>query len=152
MSDNVLNQFKQTKVEEKKDAGRKLKVGIIGTGWIAESHIECLKQMPDVEIVAGADLIPGKAERFFERYGVQGVRCYPSHKEMIDAEELDAVSVCTYNRQHAAPTIYALDHGVNVLLESRCASPPRRRSRLCAPRGAAGRSCRSASSPVWTTI
>ena len=117
MSDNVLNQFKQTKVEEKKDAGRKLKVGIIGTGWIAESHIECLKQMPDVEIVAGADLIPGKAERFFERYGVQGVRCYPSHKEMIDAEELDAVSVCTYNRQHAAPTIYALDHGVNVLLE-----------------------------------
>lgn len=117
MSDQVLNQFTQTKVEEKTETGRKLKVGIIGTGWIAEAHIECLKQMPDVEIVAGADLVPGKAEKFFKRYGVEGVRLYPSHKEMIDSEALDAVSICTYNRQHAIPTIYALDHGVNVLLE-----------------------------------
>ncbi|MBQ9469034.1 MAG: Gfo/Idh/MocA family oxidoreductase [Clostridia bacterium] len=117
MSDTVLSQFKQTVKEEKKETGRKLKVGIIGTGWIAESHVECYKQMPDVEIVAGADLIPGKAERFFKRYGLENVRCYPSHKEMLDAEELDAVSVCTYNRQHAAPTIYALEKGVNVLLE-----------------------------------
>ena len=117
MSDSVLNQFKQTVVEEKKADGKKLKVGISGTGWIAESHIECYKQMDDVEIVAGADLIPGKAEAFFKRYGVEGVRCYPSHKEMLDSEELDAVSVCTYNREHAGPTIYALEKGVNVLLE-----------------------------------
>ena len=117
MSDSVLNQFKQTVVEEKKTGGKKLKVGIIGTGWIAESHVECYKQMEDVEIVAGADLIPGKAEAFFKRYGVEGVRCYPSHKEMLDSEELDAVSVCTYNREHAGPTIYALEKGVNVLLE-----------------------------------
>lgn len=117
MSDAILNQFTQTVVEEKKAAGRKLKVGIIGTGWIAEAHIESLKQMEDVEIVAGADLIPGKAEKFFKRYGVEGVRCYPDHKSMLDQEELDAVSVCTYNRQHAEPTIYALEKGVNVLLE-----------------------------------
>ena len=117
MSDAVLSQFKQEKIEEKKEVGKKLKVGIIGTGWIAESHIECYKQMEDVEIVAGADLIPGKAEAFFKRYGLEGVRCYPSHKELLDNEELDAVSVCTYNRQHAIPTIYALGKGVNVLLE-----------------------------------
>ncbi len=117
MSDAVLNQFTQAVVEEKKNDGRKLKVGIIGTGWIAEAHIESLKKMEDVEIVAGADLIPGKAEAFFKRYGVEGVRCYPSHKEMLDSEELDAVSICTYNRQHAVPTIYALEKGVNVLLE-----------------------------------
>ena len=43
------------------------------------------------------DLIPGKAEAFMKRYGVEGVRFYPDHKAMIDTEELDAVSVCTYN-------------------------------------------------------
>jgi predicted dehydrogenase len=91
-------------------------VGIIGTGWIAESHIESYKNMPDVDIVAAADLIPGKAEAFMESYGVKGVRFYPSHKEMLDNEELDAVSVCTYNRTHAECTIYALEKGVNVLL------------------------------------
>lgn len=117
MSDAVLNQFTQQVEEEKKVSERKLKVGIIGTGWIAESHIESYLDMDDVDIVAMADLIPGKAEKFAARYGVEGVRFYPSHKEMIDAEQLDAVSVCTYNMTHAECTIYALEHGVNVLLE-----------------------------------
>ena len=96
---------------------RQLKVGIIGTGWIAESHIEAYKEMPDVEVVAGADLIPGKAEAFFKRYEVEGVRCYPDHHSMLEAEDLDAVSICTYNTQHCIPTIDALEHGVHVLLE-----------------------------------
>ncbi len=117
MSDSVLSQFTQTVVEEKKATGRRFKVGIIGTGWIAESHIETYKQMDDVDVVAMADLIPGKAEAFAKRFGIEGCRFYPSHKEMIDAEELDAVSVCTYNMTHAECTIYALEHGVNVLLE-----------------------------------
>ncbi len=102
--DKVLGQFTQSFEEEKKASGRRLKVGLIGTGWIAD-------------IVAAADLIPGKAEAFMKRYGVEGVHFYPSHKEMIDNEQLDAVSICTYNTQHAVPTIYALEHGVNVLLE-----------------------------------
>ena len=115
--DKVLGQFTQSFEEEKKASSRRLKVGIIGTGWIAEAHIESYKQMDDVDIVAAADLIPGKAEAFMKRYGVEGVHFYPSHKEMIDNEQLDAVSICTYNTQHAVPTIYALEHGVNVLLE-----------------------------------
>ena len=102
------------------DANKKLRVGIIGCGWIADSHIACYKQMPDVEIVAGADLIPGKAAAFFAKHGVEGVKTdYASHKEMLDDESLalDAVSICTYNRQHAEPAIYALKKGVHVLLE-----------------------------------
>ena len=118
MSDKVLSQFKQAVVEETQETGKKLKIGIIGTGWIAESHIQSYKQMDDVEVVAAADLIPGKAEKFMKRFGVEGVRFYPSHKELIDNEpDLDGVSVCTYNTQHAAPTIYALEHGLPVLLE-----------------------------------
>ena len=117
MSDSVLNQFTQTVVEEKKSTGKRFRVGIIGTGWIAEAHIESYLLMDDVDIVAAADLIPGKAEKFMERYGVEGVNFYPSHKEMLDSEQLDAVSVCTYNATHAECTIYALQKGVNVLLE-----------------------------------
>lgn len=119
MAKDILNAFKENHDEGIKiDASKKLKVGIIGTGWIAEAHIENYKLMPDVEIVAGADLVPGKAEAFFKKFGVEGVRCYNSHKEMLDAEpDLDAVSVCTYNRTHAECTIYALNKGVNVLLE-----------------------------------
>ena len=103
MTDAVLSQFRPPEEDDAPavNTGKKIKYGIIGTGWIAEAHVESLKMMPDVEIVAAADLIPGKAEKFMKKYGVPNVRCYPDHKSMLEAEELDAVSVCTYNTTHA---------------------------------------------------
>ena len=119
VGDEVLNQFQKASDDTMTvvDPERILKIGIIGTGWIAESHIESYLRMPDVQIVAAADLIEGKAEAFMERYGVEGVHFYPDHKSMLDNETLDAVSICTYNMTHAQCAIEALNHGVHVLLE-----------------------------------
>ncbi len=118
MSDAVLSQFKQ--VEEKKEdrSGKKIKIGIIGTGGISWVHFHKYCMMDDVEIVAIADLEPWKAYERIEQFGLKGTRVYSSDKELLDNEpDLDGVSICTYHRQHAAPTINALEHGVNVLLE-----------------------------------
>lgn len=121
MAQTSLDAFKDIQEEKKElDTTRKLRIGIIGCGGIAGAHMNQYKQMADVDIVAGCDLIPGKAEAFFKSHGIEGVKCdYPSHKEMLDDEslKLDAVSICTYNRQHAGPTIYALKKGINVVLE-----------------------------------
>ena len=89
------------------------------------SHIENYLEMPDVEIVAGCDLIPGKAAKFFEDGGVEGVKTdYASHKEMLEDKSLnlDAVSICTYNRAHAEPAIYALKKGHLDVLDSSISS------------------------------
>ena len=120
MANAILDKFKEEAVEEKVyDGSKKIKVGIIGTGWIAEAHLKAYQQCPDVQFVGMADLVPGKAEAFCDQFGVDktGINFYNSHKELIDNEELDCVSVCTYNATHAECTIYALEHGVNVLLE-----------------------------------
>ena len=114
---NILDAFKEDQSVVTIDASKKLKVGIIGTGWIAEAHMVQLLKMPDVEVVAGADLIPGKAEKFMKKFGKEDARCYLSGHEMLEAEELDAVCICTYNRQHAPCAIDALEHGVHVMLE-----------------------------------
>ena len=118
MAENILDRFKSV-IEEVRgaDNGKKVKVGIIGTGWIAEAHAVGYRQMEDVEIVAAADLVPGKAEKFCKDNGLEGVRCYESGHAMLEAEELDAVSICTYNCQHAPCAIDALEHGVHVMLE-----------------------------------
>lgn len=118
MAENILDRFKESVEEKVVDTTRKLRVGIIGTGWIAEAHVISYRNQPDVEIVAGADLVEGKAEAFFKRMNVNA-KCYRSHKEMLDDEslQLDAVSVCTYNRTHVECAIYALKKGINVLLE-----------------------------------
>ncbi|MCL1795600.1 MAG: Gfo/Idh/MocA family oxidoreductase [Clostridia bacterium] len=117
MGDEVLANFRQQAEKKQLYSERKLKVGIVGTGWIAESHIESYMRQPDVEVVALADLIAGKAAAFQERFGVEGARLYPDHKTMLASEQLDAVSICTYNVAHAECTIDALNAGVNVLLE-----------------------------------
>ena len=120
MADKNLDAFKENQEVTVVDASKKLRIGIIGCGWIAGSHMVSYLKQPDVEIVAACDLIPGKAEKFIAKYGLTGVKTdYASHKEMLDDESLalDAVSICTYNRQHAEPAIYALNKGVNVMLE-----------------------------------
>ena len=99
-------------------SNKKLKIGIIGTGGISESHIKSYLKQTDAEIVAAADLVPGKAEALMAKFGLKNVRCYPDHHALLEAEpDLDAVSICVYNRAHAVCAIDALNHGVHVLLE-----------------------------------
>ena len=103
------------------ECGKKLRIGIVGCGGIAHSHMRSYLKMPDVEIVAGCDLVPGKAKAFFEEFKVEGVRTdFKDCDDMVahqDELKLDAVSVCTYNRQHAPCTIACLNAGIHVLLE-----------------------------------
>ena len=117
---NILDAYKENHDEAVVDSNRKMRVAIIGCGWIADAHMASYLKQPDVEIVAGCDLIPGKAEAFFKKHGVEGVKTdYASHKEMLADKSLnlDCVSVCTYNRQHAPCAIDSLNAGINVLLE-----------------------------------
>ncbi len=120
MSD-VLDAFKEAQAETvTRETGRKLRIGIIGCGGIAKRHAGAYLNMPDAEIVAGCDLIPGKAEAFMREMGVVGAKTeYRDHNEMLADESLhlDAVSVCTYNRQHVPCSVAALDRGISVLLE-----------------------------------
>lgn len=118
MGDKFLDSFTEVHNEVVIDTSKKIRVGIIGTGGIAKAHLNSFLAQPDVEVVAGADLVEGKAKAFFDKFGIEA-KCYNSHKEMLDDEslQLDAVSICTYNRTHAECAIYALKKGVHVLLE-----------------------------------
>ncbi len=118
MEKSNLDKFKDLKEDTVAvDRSRKLRIGIVGTGWIAINHIVEYLKMDDVEFVAACDLIPGKAEAFCEKWGVPDAHCYTSDLEMYENENLDAVSICTYNKTHAECAINALRAGVHVLLE-----------------------------------
>ena len=95
----------------------KLRIGIIGTGGIAGAHFNSYKNIEEVEIVAGADIVPGKAAEFFKRNGLTTAKAFNSTQEMLDTVELDAVSVCTYNSTHSECAVMALNKGLHVLLE-----------------------------------
>jgi predicted dehydrogenase len=95
----------------------KLKIGIIGSGGIAQGcHMRGYAAIPEkCEIVATCDVNPETAKAAAEKFGVK--KTYTDYKEMIEKEKLDAVSVATPNKFHKEPTIYALKAGVHVLCE-----------------------------------
>src|SRR5437588_7212312 len=96
-------------------AVKTIKIGVIGTGGISNAHMGGYKQLQDVEVVAGADIIAGRAQAWAERHGVP--HAFDDYRQLLAMDEIDAVSVCTYNRGHCQPTVDALRAGKHVLCE-----------------------------------
>lgn len=93
----------------------KLKIGVVGLGSIAQMHIGGYLNNPNVELYAFCDINEERLKANGEKYGVE--RLYTSVYDMVKLEELDAVSVCTWNCAHAECSIAALNAGKHVLCE-----------------------------------
>jgi predicted dehydrogenase len=93
-----------------------IRVGVIGTGGIAtQQHIPGYQAVPGVEIAALCDVVPGRAAEAATK--VPGARAYTDFREMLEREQLDAVSVTTPNFAHRDATIAAFEAGCHVLCE-----------------------------------
>jgi len=95
----------------------KVRIGIIGSGGIAGAHARAYKEMSDVEVVAVADVVPGKAAEFIQRTELPGnPKAFDDHRTLLEMD-LDGVSICTPNIAHHRTTVDALGAGKNVLVE-----------------------------------
>lgn len=96
----------------------KVKAGIIGCGGIANGkHMPALKRIGSVDMVAFCDIVPERAAKAAEEYGVPGSKVYVDYKELLAAGGLDTVHVCTPNNSHAEIAIAAMESGYHVLTE-----------------------------------
>ncbi|MCC6241045.1 MAG: Gfo/Idh/MocA family oxidoreductase [Phycisphaerales bacterium] len=111
-------------IESKKEyRGKKLRMAFIGCGGIAQTHMQALREMPDVEVVAGCDILPERLENFQTKWGV--TELYEDWRKMLKNVELDAVSVCTPNGVHAPASIDSSKAGLHVITEKPMAMNPR---------------------------
>ena len=67
-----------------------LRIGIVGLGGISRAHGDAIETLPDVEIVAAADLLEAPRREFCDRYEVP--RAYPNHTELLKDDEVEAVA------------------------------------------------------------
>lgn len=89
------------------------RMGVVGTGFIGKVHIETVRRLGNVEVVALADKF--NAGKTAEELNVPAY--FSDYKEMIDTMNLDMLHICTPNNTHFEIAMYALEHDVNVLLE-----------------------------------
>ncbi len=95
---------------------KKLNVAIIGCGNIANgSHIPNYLKNENVEIKYFCDIIPERADKAVEKYGC-GKAVY-DYKEILNNDDIDAVSVCTHNDFHSIISIDFMNAGKDVLCE-----------------------------------
>src|SRR5690554_6552290 len=97
---------------------KKLKVGIIGCGGIANGkHMPSLSKLDSVELVAFCDIIEERAVKAANDYGVSGAKTYVDYKELLADESFNVVHVCTPNNSHSEITVAALEAGKHVMCE-----------------------------------
>lgn len=96
---------------------RKMKVGIVGCGGIANNkHLPAMKRNGNFEIVAFCDVIKERAEKAKEDYGTDDARVYTDYEDLLK-EDIEAVYVLTPNCLHAPISIAAMESGKHVMCE-----------------------------------
>lgn len=96
---------------------RKLRVGIVGCGGIANAkHLPAMKKNGNFEMVAFCDLIEEKAQKAKEQYGTEDALVCTDYREVLKLD-VEAVYVLTPNNAHAPISIAALEAGKNVMCE-----------------------------------
>ena len=93
----------------------KMRVGIIGTGWIAEKAAITLNGMDNCEALAVGSRSQEKAEAFASKWGIAKV--HGSYRELIDDPDVDLVYVGTPHSHHFDVTKEALLAGKPCLVE-----------------------------------
>ena len=92
----------------------KYKVGIVGCGGIAHFHGNNYNRFDEFEIVSVADINQESVDQYAEEFSVSGK--YTNYLNMFEEEDLDVVSVCTWQGTHAEITIAAAGSGVKGIL------------------------------------
>src|SRR5262245_44425821 len=115
----------------------KLKVGVIGVGGIANTHMPGWMDSPYTEVVAGCDVAEGALQVWGSKYGVE--KLSTKADDLINDPDIDIIDVCTPNNYHAPLSIAAMQAGKHVLCEKPLAPNPAQIRDMIAARDATGK-------------
>ncbi len=92
-----------------------MKVGVIGCGFQGSLHVQCLRAVEDVDVVAVCDTDASRLEEVGSANRV--ANRYADYRDLLDNHDLDLVTVCTMPVHHMRMTVDAFATGAHVLCE-----------------------------------
>ncbi len=114
-----------------------LKVGVIGVGGIAKTHMPGWAASQHAEVVAGSDINEAVLQDWGKQHGAKKLVKNPA--ELFQDKDIDIIDVCTPNRSHASLAIAALEAGKHVICEKPLAPTPDEIRQMIAARDRSGK-------------
>jgi len=93
---------------------KKIKVGVVGTGFIGPAHIEALRRLPNVEVAALCEVTEELAKEKAEALGIER---YYTFENLLKQSDIVSVHICTPNFLHYSQSKAALQAGKHVICE-----------------------------------
>jgi len=91
-----------------------MKIGFVGTGGIANYHLEHLMKIKEAEIVALCDVVEERAKETAKK--CKGA-FYTDYRKMLDKEKLDALYICIPPFAHQGQELLAAEKGIPFFVE-----------------------------------
>ena len=98
----------------KKKSEQALRVAVIGIGNMGKHHVRNYSEIHGAELVAVADLNEELGTKMAEEYNC---KYYQNYLEMLDTEQLDAVTVVVPSKFHHAVGLEVIARGIHLLME-----------------------------------
>jgi len=92
-----------------------MKIAVVGPGAFGIKHLDGLKNIDGVEVVALVGRTLEKTQAVADQYGI--ARVCTSLEDVLDMDDVDAVILCTPTQQHASQSIQCLNAGKHVQVE-----------------------------------
>jgi predicted dehydrogenase len=89
-----------------------MRAAVVGVGYLGRYHAQKYAALPDVDLVAVADIRPERARRVGREVGAAP---YPHHREIVGKVDVASVAVPTTDHFEVAREL--LEHGIHVLVE-----------------------------------
>ena len=96
---------------------KNIRIAIIGTGSISHRHMKVWEHIPQVEIVAAAEIDSKKLVDWAARYNLKESDTYTDFREMLKRDDIDAVDVCVHNNLHAPVCLAVMKSGRHCYCE-----------------------------------
>jgi UDP-N-acetyl-2-amino-2-deoxyglucuronate dehydrogenase len=113
-----------------------VRFGLIGCGRVSPRHLQSVQELPEARLVAVADVIESRAQRYARETGALP---YTDYRRMLERSDIDVVTICTPSGLHASMAIDALHAGKHVLCEKPMALSLADADRMIAAARATGR-------------
>src|SRR5262245_31954494 len=88
---------------------KRLRVGVVGIGFIGAAHVDAIRRVPYAEVVAVASSTLERAQRHADELGI--ARAYRDYRELLADPDVDVIHNCTPNLWHFPVNKAALEAG-----------------------------------------